>query len=297
MEPLTAMAESTQPARHPSPGTGRRKTCGCSRSLRLGCAVVTDTPGPPRMRTVEEIYGSAMAEEEAFQAALDQSLAPRGFGVLFDLVDELGLPPGSAALDVGAREGHFCVELARRFGFTVHGIEPVRRHLENAARALDALAAAEPDIAVRIRIDQGIAERLPDPDASADLIWCRDVLEHVQDLEAAFGEFRRVLRPGGHAVIHASSVDPQHFEDSIAAAGLTITQAIPLHGEWRERLEEDGTGLSSRQLLWVSRLLRNRPAYEERFGADAYDAMLTDSLWGIYQMIGKLNPRLYVLSR
>jgi SAM-dependent methyltransferase len=271
------------------------------------------------MRTVEEVYGTASAEEEAFQAALDQSLAPRGFDLLFELVAELGLPPGSAALDVGAREGHFCIELARRFGFTVHGIEPVRRHLDNAARALDALAAAEPEIAARIRIDYGVAEQLPDPDASADLIWCRDVLEHVADLETAFGEFRRVLRPGGHAVIyqmtatdwltpaeaarlwpvggiHASSVDPQHFEAAIAAAGLTIDHSIQLHGEWRERLEEDGTGLSSRQLLRVSRLLRNRPAYEERFGADAYEVMLTDSLWGVYQMIGKLNPRLYVLS-
>jgi hypothetical protein len=44
-------------------------------------------------------------------------------------------------------------------------------------------------------------------------------------------------------------------------------------------------------------MLRNRPAYEERFGTDAYEAMLTDSLWGVYQMIGKLDPRLYVLSR
>ena len=70
-----------------------------------------------------------------------------------------------------------------------------------------------------------------------------------------------------------------------------------MHRERRERLEEDGTGLSSRQVLRVSRLLRNRPTYEERFGADAYDAMLTDSLRGIYQMIGKLNPRRYVLSR
>lgn len=71
---------------------------------------------------------------------------------------------------------------------------------------------------------------------------------------------------------------------------------IQLHGEWRERAEEDGGGLSSRQLLCVSRLLRNRPAYESRFGTEAYEAMLADSLWGIYQMIGKLNPRLYVLS-
>ena len=57
------------------------------------------------------------------------------------------------------------------------------------------------------------------------------------------------------------------------------------------------TGLRSRQLLRVSRLLRNRPAYEERFGTDAYEAMLTGSLWGVYQMVGKLNPRLYVLTR
>ena len=45
------------------------------------------------------------------------------------------------------------------------------------------------------------------------------------------------------------------------------------------------------------RLLRNRPAYENRFGTGAYEVMLADSLWGVYQMIGKLNPRIYVLSR
>jgi SAM-dependent methyltransferase len=272
------------------------------------------------MRTVEEVYGTAFAEEEDFEAALDQSLAPRGFDLLYDLVAGLGLPPGSTALDVGAREAYFCIELARRFGFTVHGIEPVRRHLDNAFRALETLSATEPEIAGRIRIDQGIAEHLPDPDASTDLIWCRDVLEHVKDLEAAFREFRRVLRPGGHAVIyqmtatdwltqteaarlwppggiHASSVDPEHFEAAITAGGLTIAQRIQLRGEWREYAEEDGTGITSRQLLWVSRMLRHRPAYEERFGTDAYEAMLSGNLWGIYQMIGKLNPRIYILSR
>jgi hypothetical protein len=109
------------------------------------------------MRTVDEVYGSAFAEEEAFEAALDESLDPRGFDLMFDLVAELGLPPGSAALDVGAREAHHCIELSRRFGFIVHGIEPVRRHLDNAARALDALASAEPEVAARIRIDEGVA--------------------------------------------------------------------------------------------------------------------------------------------
>jgi hypothetical protein len=33
--------------------------------------VVTDMPAPARMRTAEEVFGTAFAEEEAFQAALD----------------------------------------------------------------------------------------------------------------------------------------------------------------------------------------------------------------------------------
>jgi SAM-dependent methyltransferase len=280
---------------------------------------VNDTP-IPRVRTVEEVYGSAFAEDEAFQAELNQSLTPRGFDLMFDLVGALSLPPGSVALDVGAREAYHCIELSRRFGFTVHGIEPVRRHLDGAARALAAVAVAEPDVAARIRVDDGVAERLGEPDASIDLIWCRDVLEHIEDLGTVFREFARVLRPSRMAVIYqmtatewltpaeaarlwppagiyASSVDPQNFEAAITGAGLTIRQCIQLHGEWRERAEEDGTGLSSRQLLWTSRLLRNRPAYEKRFGVDACEVMLADSLWGVYQMIGKLNPRLYVLAR
>ena len=53
-------------------------------------------PAPGRVRTAEELYGygSAFAEYEAFAAALDHSLAPRGPGLLFDLVAGLGLPPG-----------------------------------------------------------------------------------------------------------------------------------------------------------------------------------------------------------
>jgi SAM-dependent methyltransferase len=129
----------------------------------------------------------------------------------------------------------------------------VRRHLEDAARALQALAAAEPEVAARVRVEEGVAERLAEPDGSVDLIWCRDVLGHIQDLEVVFGEFGRVLRPSGAAVIYqmtatdwltpaeaarlwpplgiyASSVDPQRFEAAIAAGGLGIGQCIPLAG-------------------------------------------------------------------
>jgi SAM-dependent methyltransferase len=280
---------------------------------------MTDTPEPPVMRSVDEVYGDAFDDQEV-EAALDESLSPRGLNqLMFELVAQTGLPPGSTVLDVGAREGYHCFELARRFGFTVRGVEPVRRHLDNAARALAAFAVEEPEAAARVRIEEGIAEKLADPSGSVDLIWCRDVLVHIKDLEIVFGEFRRVLKPGGRAVIyqmtatdwlspaeaafmwppaaiHASSLDPRRFEAAIATAGLSIAQCIQLHGETRERSEEDGVAPSSKQLVRVSRMLRNRAAYEERFGTLAYEYMLTDSLWGVYQMIGKLNPRIYVLS-
>lgn len=265
-------------------------------------------------------YGSAFAEYQAFAAALDDSLAPRGSGLLFDLVAGLSLRPGSVAVDVGAREAGHCIELSRRFGFIVHGVEPVLRHLDNAAHALQALATAEPEVAARIRMHEGVAQRLPEPDSSVDLIWCRDVLVHIPDLAAVFSEFGRVLRPGRAAVIYqmtatdwltpaeaarlwppigayASSVDPQRFEAAIAAGGLTVVQCIELGGEWREQDAEDGGGRTCRELLHVSRLLRSRPTYQDWFGADAYEAMLANCLWGVYQMIGKLNPRVYVLRR
>ena len=114
------------------------------------------------------------------------------------------------------------------------------------------------------------------------------VVQTVLDLEA--GGLERVVAD------LVRRLDPQRFEAAITAAGLRIVQCIQLNGEARERSEEDGVATSSKQLLRVSRMLRNRAVYEERFGTLAYEYMLTDSLWGVYQMIGKLNPRIYVLS-
>jgi len=110
---------------------------------------VTDTPAPQVIRSVEDVYGDAFDDQEV-EAALDESLSPRGLNqLMFDLVAETGLPPGSTVLDVGAREGYYCFELSLRFGFTVRGVEPVRRHLDNAARDLAAFAVKEPEAAAR----------------------------------------------------------------------------------------------------------------------------------------------------
>src|SRR5579859_6013383 len=71
--------------------------------------------------------------EETLKADLDGSLDPRGPALLYDLVAAFDLPPGSAVLDAGCGEGGHALELARRFGFAVHGVDPVPRHVRLAS--------------------------------------------------------------------------------------------------------------------------------------------------------------------
>jgi SAM-dependent methyltransferase len=257
--------------------------------------------------SLDHSYGEYPEIEEEFAAALDESLAPRGPGVLFDLVAALDLPPGAVAVDVGCGEGRHAVGLATRFGFSVTGIDPVPRHIEVAG------AAATADTVFRL----GSAERIPAGDATVDLVWCRDVLVHVADLAAVYAEFHRVLKPGGRALVYQmfgtdalepreaawlwdtmgvvpANTDPATTEAAIAAAGLHVDERVVLTTEWGEWAAERNGG---RHLLHAARLLRGRDAYVQRFGQAAYDMMLGDCRWHVYGMIGKLTRRAYVLSR
>src|SRR5436190_19205218 len=84
--------------------------------------------------SVEEMYGGTEEEGDAFEAALDESLHPRGPDMLFDVAAELGIGPGSVVLDVGCRDGRHSVELVRRSGCRVIGVELVRANLDRRDR-------------------------------------------------------------------------------------------------------------------------------------------------------------------
>jgi SAM-dependent methyltransferase len=256
--------------------------------------------------SLDHAYEAYPRIEEEFSEALDESLDPRRSDMLFDLVAGFALPPLAVAIDVGCGEGRHAVMLAERFGFSVTGIDPVARHVE-VASASDA-----------VTFQLGSAERIPARDATVDLIWCRDVLVHVPDLVAVYAEFRRVLKPGGRALVYQmfgtdlleprerqwlwdtmgvmpANADPITTETAIAAAGLRIDECVPLTTEWGEWAEEHG-GKGGRKLLHASRLIRGRELFVGRFGQASYDMMLGDCLWHVYGMIGKLTRRVYLLS-
>jgi SAM-dependent methyltransferase len=179
-----------------------------------------------------------------------------------------------------------------------------------------ARGAARPG--VRVSFEAGAAEDLPVASGSVDLIWCRDVLCLSGDLGRAYAEFRRVLRPGGRALIYQmfatslleraeaaflllvmgcdpAAMDPENTEAAISGAGLRVSQRLILGTEWGEYASEHAPN-PGRHLLHAARLIRDPDRYTARFGRANYDIKLGDCLWHIYRMIGKLSSRVYLLS-
>ncbi len=249
--------------------------------------------------------------EEQFNQELDGSLGPSGPDSLFRYVAEMGLPAGAVAVDAGCGEGEHAVELAVRFGFRVTGVDPVPRCVHVAQRNVPP--------GCPVTFAAGTAEHLPLPGGSADLVWSRDVLSLVGDLDGAYREFRRVLKPGGRALVYQmfttsllepeeaafllpvmgcqpAAMRPEHTEAAITGAGLRIDRCVALGSEWGEYYQEQHLPEGGRHLLHAARLLRHPERYIARFGQQNYDIKLGDCLWHIYRMIGKLSSRVYVLS-
>jgi ubiquinone/menaquinone biosynthesis C-methylase UbiE len=96
--------------------------------------------------------------------------------------------PDHRVLEVGCGAGHL---LARLPAGRAVGLDLAESLLARTARRLRGGAA----------LAQGDAAALPFAGAAFDRVYCSEVLEHLVDPAAAVREIRRVLRPGGVAVL------------------------------------------------------------------------------------------------
>lgn len=151
------------------------------------------------------------------------------------------------ALDVGAGRGIVSYALARS-GWAVTATEPDPSHIVGAG-AIRSLAKTA---GLQIEVLESFGETLPFPDASFDLVHCRAVLHHANDLDALCAEAARILRPDGllvatreHVISKESDREifwqqhPLHrfyggenayrystYADAIAKAELTLEKAL-----------------------------------------------------------------------
>jgi len=110
-------------------------------------------------------------------------------------IDELGLPEGSFALDVGCGPGLTTVALARK-GYMVHAMDFLPE-MASATRSL----SLETGVQQRVSTSIGNACRLPFANNVFDLLVVVGVTEWMPSLVDLLSESVRVLKPGGHIVI------------------------------------------------------------------------------------------------
>ena len=129
-------------------------------------------------------------DERGFLHAL-AALNPARFGYMRRvLTEELHLIPTALhVLDVGCGGGLLAEEFAR-LGCAVTGVDPSRESL----RAAREHAAGQ---GLTIGYGRCRGEALPFVADSFDVVYCCDVLEHVNDLGQVITETARVLKPGG----------------------------------------------------------------------------------------------------
>ncbi len=103
------------------------------------------------------------------------------------------LPAGARLLDAGCGSGRGTLQLARA-GYEVLGVDLAPEMLKRAHASAEAAA-------LPAEFREGSLEALPLGTAELDGLMCVTALEFTEVPARALAEFRRVLKPGGWAVI------------------------------------------------------------------------------------------------
>lgn len=113
------------------------------------------------------------------------------------LLDEAKLKKGQAVIDVATGPGTVARLAAPRLGPKGRIVATdISRPMLDIARAKRALAGAAP-----IEYVESPAAPLAAPTGAFDVVLCQQGLQFFPDRPAALREMKRVLKPGGHAVI------------------------------------------------------------------------------------------------
>lgn len=149
-----------------------------------------DIPQSPRKSHALELFAGLPPRYDRLGALMSFGQDPRWRRAL---VTGLAVRGDQRVLDVATGTGMVAAELIRRTGCRVVGLDQSDEMLLGAR----ARAARDPELAGRLELVRGEAERLPFADAEFDALTFTYLLRYVDDRTATMRELARVVRPGG----------------------------------------------------------------------------------------------------
>ena len=192
--------------------------------------------------------------------------------------DGLGLADGKLLIDLGCGLGGPGRWLARETGARLLGIDISQAATDIAARSADGYLKPG-----QYEYRRGSFAATGLPDGYADAVICIEALPMAQDRVVALTEIRRILRPGGRAMItvgerQGPGEPPLRWDPLIEQAGLTVLRRYEdptKHQRW--------LAICAAYLDHSAELRESLGDLAQEFLDDARDAPLN---WGIPGRIG-----------
>jgi SAM-dependent methyltransferase len=160
---------------------------------------------PPKPRSAEYFDGwyAHQAVMPAIAEIMDRHMGfPPGTraGVvaaeaLPELTEELRLRPGDTLLDLACGRGAYGLLVAKQAGACLVGVDFSAQAVGEAREQAARTGVSD----TSFRVGELTATGLPD--ASVEAVLCTDAIQFADEPSVAYGEIRRVLKPGGRVVL------------------------------------------------------------------------------------------------
>jgi len=183
--------------------------------------------------------------------------------VLRSLVVDGEVDGDSKVLEVGCGTGNYILALERQVGPVCWGVDPSEGMLAQARARSGG-----------VRFLPGRAECLDFPPGFFDLVFSVDVIHHLEDRRAFFGEAHRVLKAGGRLCTATDSESVIRHRQPLAVyfpeTVLVELERYPRIAQLRDLMEGVGFGALSEEMVEFPYGLTELQAYRDKAFSSLY---------------------------
>ena len=163
-----------------------------------------------------------------------------------EVCEELRLPTDGLVLDIACGRGGYGIEVARRAGARLIGVDFSAVGLEQA-RLISArrLPAGRTEFRTGTLLATGL------PAGAADGLMCIDAVQFAEPVPAALAEFRRLLKPAGRLALTCwEGADPADERVPARIRAVNLRRDLPTAGFIDVAVHEKAEWRQAERVLW-----------------------------------------------